>query len=68
LRSIFGAVLGSAVFTVIPGMLGAFQSWRGVAFAGLLLVMIVACPGGLARLGASALATLSSVVRRKLPR
>jgi branched-chain amino acid transport system permease protein len=67
-RSTAGAVVGSAVFTVIPGMLGAFQSWRGVAFAGLLLVTIVAFPGGLARIGASALSTLSSAVRRKSSR
>ena len=49
-RSLAGAVLGSAVFTVIPTMLGAFQSYKGFVFALLLLVTIVLFPGGLARL------------------
>ena len=49
-RSMAGAVLGSAVFTFVPAMLGAFQSYRGVAFALLLLATIVLFPGGLANL------------------
>ena len=52
-RSLAGAVLGSAVFTVIPDMLGAFQSYKGVAFAVLLLLAIVLFPSGLAGIAAS---------------
>jgi branched-chain amino acid transport system permease protein len=59
-RSIAGAVLGSAVFVVIPEMLGAFQSYKGIVFAALLLGMIVIFPGGLAGIGASVLARLQS--------
>jgi branched-chain amino acid transport system permease protein len=55
-RSMAGAVLGSAVFTIIPTMLGAFQSYRGLAFALLLLGTIVLFPGGLAGLGSAGLA------------
>jgi branched-chain amino acid transport system permease protein len=54
-RSMAGAVLGSAVFTVIPAMLGAFQSYRGLAFAVVLLLTIVVFPGGLVSLGTTAL-------------
>jgi len=50
-RSMAGAVLGSAVFTVIPAMLGAFQAYKGFVFALLLLVVIVLFPSGLASLG-----------------
>ncbi len=32
-RSIAGAVVGSAVFVLIPEMLGAFQSYKGLVFA-----------------------------------
>jgi branched-chain amino acid transport system permease protein len=49
-RSMAGAVLGSAVFTFMPAMLGTFQSYRGLAFALLLLATIVLFPGGLANL------------------
>jgi branched-chain amino acid transport system permease protein len=49
-RSLAGAVLGSAVFTVIPAMLGAFQAYKGFVFAALLLLTIVLFPGGLVRL------------------
>jgi branched-chain amino acid transport system permease protein len=52
-RSIAGAVLGSAVFVLIPEMLGAFQSYKGVVWAVLLLIMIIVFPGGLAGLGAT---------------
>ncbi len=49
-RNLGGAVLGSAVFMVIPSMLGAFQSYKGFAFAVLLLLTIILFPGGLVRL------------------
>jgi branched-chain amino acid transport system permease protein len=55
-RSIAGALLGSAVFVLIPELLGAFQSYKGVVFAILLLLMIIVFPGGLAALFAAALA------------
>lgn len=54
-RSMAGAVLGSAVFTFIPAMLGAFQSYRGLAFALLLLATVVLFPGGLANLATRAI-------------
>ena len=63
-RSIAGAVLGSAVFTVIPDMLGAFQSHKGVAFALLLLLAIVLFPSGIAGLAAS----VSTGARARLAR
>ena len=34
-------------------MLGAFQSYKGVVWAVLLLIMIIVFPGGLAGLGAT---------------
>jgi hypothetical protein len=61
-------VLASAVFTVIPGMLGAFQSWRGVVFAVLLLLAIVVFPGGLASIGTSISGGLSSFFRGRRAR
>jgi branched-chain amino acid transport system permease protein len=57
-RSIAGAVLGSAAFVLIPEMLGAFQAYKGVFWAVLLLMMIIVFPRGLAGLGASLSALL----------
>jgi branched-chain amino acid transport system permease protein len=47
-RTIGGAVFGSAVFVVIPTMLGMFQAYKGFIFAVLLLATIVLFPEGLA--------------------
>ena len=47
-RTIGGAVFGSAVFVVIPTMLGMFQVYKGFIFAVVLLVTIVLFPEGLA--------------------
>jgi branched-chain amino acid transport system permease protein len=52
-RSMTGAVLGSAVFIIIPATLGTFQTYRGLAFALLLLGTIVLFPSGLTGLGRS---------------
>jgi branched-chain amino acid transport system permease protein len=57
-RKISGALLGSAVFVLIPEMLGTFQAYKGVIWAALLLLMIITFPGGLAGLGASLFARL----------
>jgi branched-chain amino acid transport system permease protein len=55
-RNMAGAVLGSAVFIIIPTMLGTFQAYRGLAFALLLLGTIVLFPGGLIELARAGLA------------
>jgi branched-chain amino acid transport system permease protein len=61
-RSIAGAIVGSAVFVVIPEMLGAFQSYKGMVFAGLLLLAIVLFPGGLVDLGTLILGRARSLI------
>ena len=63
-RSMSGAVLGSAAFTVIPPMLGGFQSYKGFTFALLLLLTIVLFPGGLASLGKAVLSTARSYLAK----
>ncbi|GAC1439710.1 MAG: branched-chain amino acid ABC transporter permease [Terriglobales bacterium] len=50
LRSIWGAVLGSIVFVLVPELLGSFQSYRGLVFALLLLGIIIVFPAGVAGL------------------
>lgn len=47
LSSPLGAIIGSAVFVLIPETLQAFQSYLGLVFALLLLAFIVARPDGL---------------------
>jgi branched-chain amino acid transport system permease protein len=64
LRSMAGAVLGSIAFTIIPAMLGAFQSYKGLAFALLLLLTIVLFPGGIASLGTGLLGSARSYLGR----
>jgi branched-chain amino acid transport system permease protein len=65
LRSIAGAALGSAVFTAIPEMLGGFQAYKGVAFALVVLVVIILFPGGIAGLLGQAIATLRPHLSRQ---
>jgi branched-chain amino acid transport system permease protein len=50
MMSPLGAVIGSAVFVLLPDFLQAFQSYLGLVFALLLLVFIVLRPTGLASL------------------
>jgi hypothetical protein len=50
-----GAILGSVAVTIVPAMLGTFQSYKGFVFAVLLLLTIVVFPGGLASLGMAVL-------------
>jgi branched-chain amino acid transport system permease protein len=47
LSSPLGAIIGSAVFVLIPEALQAFQSYLGLVFALLLLAFIVVRPDGL---------------------
>jgi branched-chain amino acid transport system permease protein len=48
MSSQFGAIIGSAVFILIPDLLQSFQSYLGLVFALLLLGFIVLRPNGLA--------------------
>jgi branched-chain amino acid transport system permease protein len=48
LSSPFGAIIGSAMFILIPDFLQSFQSYLGLVFALLLLGFIVLRPNGLA--------------------
>ncbi len=61
-RSIAGAILGSTVFVIIPEMLGMFQSYKGMVFAVLLLLVIVLFPGGLVDLGTLLFARVRSLI------
>jgi branched-chain amino acid transport system permease protein len=48
MSSPFGAIIGSAMFILIPDLLQSFQSYLGLVFALLLLGFIVLRPNGLA--------------------
>lgn len=48
MSSPFGAIIGSAMFILIPDFLQSFQSYLGLVFALLLLGFIVLRPNGLA--------------------
>lgn len=49
-RSVFGVLTGSAVFVLVPEMLGSFQAYKGVVFGVLLLLIILTLPNGLSGL------------------
>jgi branched-chain amino acid transport system permease protein len=53
MSSPFGAIIGSAIFILIPDLLQSFQSYLGLVFALLLLCFIVLRPNGLASVGLS---------------
>jgi branched-chain amino acid transport system permease protein len=50
MRSPFGAVLGSAIFILLPDILQRFQTYLGLIFALLLCISIILRPDGLASL------------------
>jgi branched-chain amino acid transport system permease protein len=50
LQSPIGAIIGSAVFVILPELLQSFQSALGFVFAAMLLLFIVLRPNGLVSL------------------
>ena len=50
MQSPAGAIVGSAVFVLVPGFLQAFQTYLGLVFAMMLLMFIVLRPNGLVSL------------------
>jgi branched-chain amino acid transport system permease protein len=60
MSSIVGAIVGSAVFILIPDLLQSFQSYLGLVFALLLLGFIVLRPNGLASIRLSRYVSLAS--------
>ena len=60
MSSPFGAIIGSAMFILIPDLLQSFQSYLGLVFALLLLGFIVLRPNGLASVRLSRYIDLAS--------
>jgi branched-chain amino acid transport system permease protein len=60
MSSIVGAIVGSAVFILIPDLLQSFQSYLGLVFAMLLLGFIVLRTNGLASIRLSRYVSLAS--------
>lgn len=50
-RSVFGAVIGSALFVLAPDALGSLQSYKSMVFGIVLLLIILVFPGGIAAAG-----------------
>lgn len=50
LRRLSGAVLGAAIFVLMPEVLGAFKTYMGLIFALILLAIILLAPSGIAGL------------------
>ena len=61
MSSPFGAIIGSAMFILIPDLLQTFQSYLGLVFALLLLGFIVLRPNGLASVRLSRYVGLASL-------
>ena len=61
MSSPFGAIIGSAMFILIPDLLQSFQSYLGLVFALLLLGFIVLRPNGLASVRLSRYIGLASL-------
>jgi branched-chain amino acid transport system permease protein len=53
-RTIWGAVLGSIIFVLVPELLGRAQAYKGLVFAVLLVLILVLFPGGVAGLMSAA--------------
>lgn len=50
LRRLSGAIIGAAIFVLMPEMLGAFKTYMGLIFAIILLIIILVAPSGLGEL------------------
>jgi len=48
--SIWGAVLGSALLTILPQLLTVMQDYETLAFAAILILVLMFAPRGLAGL------------------
>lgn len=48
-QSVFGPLVGAAVFTLLPELLRGSQNWRYVVFAAALIVLMALRPQGLVR-------------------
>ena len=59
-----GAIVGSAVFVLVPEFLQAFQTYLGLVFALLLLVFIVLRPNGLVSLASDLLRVVGGKQQR----
>jgi branched-chain amino acid transport system permease protein len=49
MRTFWGAIAGSAVFTILPDLLRFLKDWRGAFFGALLVALLIARPFGLLR-------------------
>jgi branched-chain amino acid transport system permease protein len=49
LGSIYGSLIGAALLTLLPEMLRTFQDYDIIVYGGLLIIMTMFMPGGLAR-------------------
>ena len=46
-QTVFGPLVGAAIFTLLPEVLRASASWRYIVFAGALIVLMALRPEGL---------------------
>jgi branched-chain amino acid transport system permease protein len=47
MASVFGAILGAALLTMLPQWLQAFEGWETVAFGAVLMLSMIFLPKGL---------------------
>lgn len=66
MRSLWGAVIGAAIFTLLPEFLGIFDEYDILIYGGVLLAMMMFLPEGLAGL-ASKLYNKLKIVWKQLP-
>jgi branched-chain amino acid transport system permease protein len=65
LASIYGALLGAALLTLLPELLRAFQDYDIIVYGLLLIVMTMYMPGGLVKGGPRLFSLLRSRLTRK---
>jgi branched-chain amino acid transport system permease protein len=47
MRTLWGTIIGAAVFTILPDLLRFLKDWRGAFFGALLVALLIARPWGL---------------------
>ena len=63
METLWGAILGAAIFTILPEVTRFMKEWRLALYGGILVVIMILRPAGIIRKG-----DLQKWFRRKRPR
>jgi branched-chain amino acid transport system permease protein len=66
--SIWGALIGAAVYVALPRLLSGVEQYSAIAYGLLLLVVVLAMPGGIAAAARRPIRALSARLSQRFPK